>query len=142
GEIIECGPGRSFRLNTLLRRVESGEHQCVGFRQRRALAPVHSGSRGSGLVDWLVQMTGMDSRKHSWSRTFLSVCAGIMLLAASACAKKDDGRAIVARIRPGHPRLMMLPDTIAAIREELPKDPWLQRRYREQKSRADRVLTQ
>ncbi len=57
-------------------------------------------------------------------------------------AAEITGPAILARIRPGHPRLMMGSDTIEVLKSNLQKDPWLNRRYLSLKAQAGRVLTE
>jgi hypothetical protein len=71
-----------------------------------------------------------------------SLPIGLLALAFAACARNDDGRAILAKIRPGHPRLMMTVDTIGNIKAAVSSDPWIRRRYRAEKARADQFLAQ
>jgi len=74
------------------------------------------------------------------------VCLLLSIVAMTAmvtgCAHKTDGQAILARITPNHPRLMMTTNTMATIKLNLPNDPWLDQRYRSQKKRADRILNE
>jgi Heparinase II/III-like protein len=76
----------------------------------------------------------------------ISALAALCLTAVAAlltsCTSKMSGREILAKIHPGHPRLMMTPNTIATIQANLPKDPWLQKQYRGQKKDADRFLSE
>jgi hypothetical protein len=74
--------------------------------------------------------------------SFLAAGAAVMAIGLAGCAKEEPGAAMVRRVRPGHPRLLMTPDTFEEIRRNLARDPWLQGRYREQKARADRFLTE
>jgi hypothetical protein len=77
----------------------------------------------------------------------------VIAVSVTACAAKQDshpesaeeqtlGRDALAKLRAGHPRLMMTPDTIATLKAALPGDPWLQKRYARQKKRADDFLTE
>jgi hypothetical protein len=71
---------------------------------------------------------------------FVVVCLLVITAMGISCGLKSGGQEILAKVRSNHPRLMMTSNTIATIQASLPNDPWLRRRYRGQKERADRVL--
>src|SRR5438552_13435263 len=72
------------------------------------------------------------------------IAAGIVatILGATAHGPAPSATQIVAKVRPGHPRLLLDASTIAELRSELSRDPWLADRYRRQKKRADRSLAE
>jgi hypothetical protein len=68
--------------------------------------------------------------------------AALPLVIAIGCGSKQNGQEILAKIRTGHPRLMMTSNTVSIIKSNLLSDTWLQGRYRNQQKRADRFLNE
>jgi hypothetical protein len=60
------------------------------------------------------------------------------------CAPRETvpAAAILARIKPGHPRVVLTASRLAALRTALATDPWLQHRYRSRKGKADEILAE
>jgi hypothetical protein len=76
-------------------------------------------------------------------RLFVSaaVAVGCLVLLGN-CARHSPADDIIARIRRGHPRLLMTAETLETLRADLPKNEWLRRRHRDLQQRAERFLGQ
>jgi hypothetical protein len=64
----------------------------------------------------------------------------VTLITASLVRAEVSGDDILAKVRPAHPRLMMTDGTLATLKDQLSKDPWLRGRYANQKKLADQLL--
>ena len=80
------------------------------------------------------------------TRTLLSASIAAVAAIGASCsswpAHKVPTSEILAKVHPGHPRLLMTSDTIAIIKSNLSKDVWLLQRYRARKEKADKVLAE
>jgi hypothetical protein len=76
------------------------------------------------------------------SGTFVAACLIVMAAIGTGHAAETTGQDILTKVRPNHPRLMMTSRTVAAIKSNLPNDPWMEERYERQKKRAGRFLTE
>jgi len=76
-------------------------------------------------------------RKH----LFLTACLGLLVTSVFA-AGNDANINMLATLRPGHPRLLVLDDQLVAAREMLTSDPQARRIYQELQGEAETILTE
>lgn len=75
-------------------------------------------------------------------RSFVFAWIALTSLLAAGCAVENSAPTSVARVHPGHPRLMMTDQTIPTLKAEIAEGGWMKDRYDVQKKMADRFMTE
>ena len=72
---------------------------------------------------------------------FLALAVGIAVSGAG-CARQARESEILAKVHPGHPRLLLNSDTLAAIKAGAASDPWLKKRHGQLRKQADELTAE
>ena len=116
-------------------RIEVHQSHPVAFRNQDNFR-----IRSNGNASHETSSFGSASDKYSMIKCFLAV-AFLGLLAASAFpAGNESAPSLLQTLRPGHPRLLVLDEQLASVKEIIKTDPNAKLLYQQLQTEAEKIL--